>query len=187
MLEDINGNRTESPAAKRAGEDKIPPSPAVERYGGKGLIHRDDGMSKTPDPHPVTDYSFDRIAEHDTDIFDGVVAVHVQVTLRSTGKVKTPVFCHGGEHVVKNGTPLSTVTFPAPSGFRVSTIFVSFVSRFMVTFLIDFPPVRLSALSFRCTGQIRARRRMHRRPSDRPHPRGPRLPRQPRPGYRHDR
>ena len=43
----------------------------------------------------------ERLAEHQTDVFDGVVIIDVRVALRLHGEVKQPVFREQGQHVIE--------------------------------------------------------------------------------------
>ncbi len=73
---------------------RYPLPAAVERNGGNRFVHRDDCMGKPLDALPVTHHLLHRIAKHDPDILDRVVAVHMQVTFCGTGEIKSPVLCH---------------------------------------------------------------------------------------------
>ena len=140
MLKDIDRNRPDSPVPEPATKDKVSPAPAVKRHGRKRLVHGDDGMSETTQSQPVTNCLLYGITEHNPDIFNGMMAVDPEITLRSAGEIETPVFCHRRQHMVKERHTTVNRYLPAPSGFSLIAIVVSFVSRFTVTFLIDFPP-----------------------------------------------
>ena len=62
-------------------------------------------MGKTTDASTVTDHLFYSITEHDPDILDRVMAVHVEVTFCRAGEIESPVACHCRKHVVKEWYP----------------------------------------------------------------------------------
>jgi hypothetical protein len=58
-------------------------------------------VSETLNTQPVTNCLLDGIPEHNTDIFDSMMAVDTEIAFGGAGKIETPVLCHRGKHMVK--------------------------------------------------------------------------------------
>src|SRR5205814_22740 len=67
----------------------------------QSFIHRDDGPAIAVDAALVADGLFDRLTQHDADIFDGVMRIDVKVPLGLDGEIDQAVARQQVEHVIE--------------------------------------------------------------------------------------
>jgi hypothetical protein len=83
----------------------VRPITDINRNLGQGLVHGDRGKPVPPDSFLCGQTFFQRLAQNDSDIFDRVMEIHIQITLGFKGKIKKTMFCGKFQHVVEKGNP----------------------------------------------------------------------------------
>ena len=101
VLEQLRGHGAQLAGLERDAVMKIGPAREVDHAARERLVQRHVGVSEARDARLVAQRLQERLADHDADVLDGVVGIHVQVALRAHVEVEAAVGGEGGEHVVQ--------------------------------------------------------------------------------------
>src|SRR5580704_5348289 len=82
-------------------DDAVWPSAQIDRRSRERFIHRHQEISRAKDAALVTDRFYDRFAERDASVFNGVVLIDVKVAFCFDREIERPVACHEIEHVIE--------------------------------------------------------------------------------------
>ena len=81
-------------------KDQIGPAADIQGAACQGFIHRNGEVSVAADSPLVTQALPNRLAQHNTDVLYGVVAVHLQIPLAVQRQIQPAVNCQRRKHVV---------------------------------------------------------------------------------------
>jgi len=106
-LEKVGDERGREGADRHPGKRKVDHGVAttagVQRHRRATLVERHDGVTETGDPGAVAERLGQRLAEHDRDIFDGVVGVDLEVARRHHLEVDAPMNRKRAQQMVEEG------------------------------------------------------------------------------------
>ena len=85
----------------RHGVNQVRPAAQVDHDAGERLVHRKKEKAIPPDPQLIAKGLFKCLSQNKTHILNGVVIIHVHVSLRLDGEVVQAVLGKQGQHVVK--------------------------------------------------------------------------------------
>jgi len=73
----------------------------IDGDDGERFIHREDEVAGAVDPFAIAEGFREELADDDTDVFDGVVLIHIEITFGGEFEVEAAVFGEELEHVVE--------------------------------------------------------------------------------------
>ena len=90
----------------------------VDRHLGQALVHGHDGPAIAVDAALVAERLFERLAEHDADIFDGVVGINCRSPAALMVEIDQAMAGEQVEHVVEESDAGLDLRLPVPSRLR---------------------------------------------------------------------
>ena len=111
-------------------EDKRRAAGEVDRDLREALVHRHDRPAVAVDAALVAERLFERLAEDDADVFDGVVRVDLQIALGVDVQIDQAVAREQVEHVIEEpDAGVRSTRCRVPSRLSADAILVSLVWR----------------------------------------------------------
>jgi hypothetical protein len=95
VLNEVGGELADGGGGPGGVEDGIRPSTNIQRHKTQGFIHRHIGMTDAIDPFAVTQCLVKRFAKDDGCIFNGVMAVNMQIAFCLDFKIEKAVDGYG--------------------------------------------------------------------------------------------
>src|ERR1035437_9933270 len=93
-------------------------SAEIDGYHGEGLVHGQDEVAGAVDALAIAEGFGEQLAEHDADVFHGVVLVHVEIALGLQGEVEAAVLGEQLQHVVEEANAGRDVIASAALDFQ---------------------------------------------------------------------
>src|SRR5688572_13581398 len=82
-------------------DDRVRPPAEIDRNDGERFVHRHDEVAGAIDALAIAERLEERFTEHDADVFDGVVLIHVEIARRLQRQIESAVACKQLEHVIE--------------------------------------------------------------------------------------
>jgi hypothetical protein len=82
-------------------ENEESPPAAVKGYRGKGFIHGNNGMCKSPYATTIANRFFDCLSEDQSDILHSMVRIYPKITGCLAFEIEPAMACHSLKHVIQ--------------------------------------------------------------------------------------